>query len=873
MLRFKLKKSLLFFFLMLIGAQSSVFAQILDPVKWETSVEMDGAEAILVMKAKIDKGWHLYSQNLPSDEGPVATSFFFNESGDYDTKGKVKESKSVTHYDPNFEMDLNYFEGTATFKQKITIKSASDFTVSGYVNYMVCDEGRCLPPKDVDLEFSVKGVSGVKTGDAGDSGDDEEAVDADDEGEASAAEGDASAGDGHGAGNGAAASGGILEPVKWSYAVENAGNGLYEFTMTATVDEGWHVYSQTLESLDGPVPTAVVFPELPEGVTLDGPASESGELHKEYDPNFEMELSYYSHEMKMTQRFKVEGTELPKIEGFLEFMTCDAGRCLPPKIIDLYVDLSTMKAGDVSELDAGNTAATDTSVIATSDCEPVGDACCAKTFQGGEELEVSYWSLMVEAFLFGLISLLTPCVFPMIPMTVSFFMKDGEKASGKGIGQALFYGISIILIYTAAGTLVAVLFGADFANWLATHWLPNTLFFLIFILFAASFFGMFEITLPSWLVNKSDAQVDKGGWLGPFFMAFTLVLVSFSCTGPIVGSLLIKAATSEGFMAPMLGMFAFSLAFALPFTLFAVFPKWLNSLPQSGGWLNSVKVVLGFIEVALGLKFLSVADQTYHWGILDREVYLALWIVVFSLMGAYLLGKLKFSHDSDMPYIKVPRLFMAICTLSFVVYLIPGMWGAPLKALSGYLPPMASHDFDLVSEIRGDHGGGGPCGDAKYSDFLHLPHGLQGYFDFDEAIACAREQQKPLFIDFTGHGCVNCREMEANVWSDDRVLKMLKEDFVVVAIYVDDKTELPEEEWYDSKFDGKTKKTIGAQNLDFQMCSFNANAQPLYCLLDNDENLLAPKRGYDLDADAFVEFLEGAKKLFDQRSVAQQLAD
>ncbi|MDX5436724.1 MAG: thioredoxin family protein, partial [Pontibacter sp.] len=362
--------------------------------------------------------------------------------------------------------------------------------------------------------------------------------------------------------------------------------------------------------------------------------------------------------------------------------------------------------------------------------------------------------------------------------------------------------------------------------------------FLIFLVFAMSFFGMFEITLPSSWLTKVDSKADQGGWLGVFFMAFTLALVSFSCTGPIVGSILVASAGGET-LRPIVGMFGFSLAFALPFTLFAVFPSWLSGLPKSGGWLNSVKVVLGFIELALALKFLSVADQVYHWGILDREVYLALWIVIFTLMGFYLLGKLKFSHDSDLKYISVPRLFFAIVTFGFVVYLIPGLFGAPLKALSGYLPPQTTQDFDLNNLARVGSGGATAmvaantnenCEPPKYGDFLHLPHGLQGYFDLEQAKKCAEAQGKPIFIDFTGHGCVNCREMEAIVLSDPYVLKRVCEEYVIAAMYVDDKTELPEGDWYTSSYDGKEKTTIGKKYADYQITKFNVNAQPYYVL-------------------------------------------
>jgi len=434
------------------------------------------------------------------------------------------------------------------------------------------------------------------------------------------------------------------------------------------------------------------------------------------------------------------------------------------------------------------------------------------------------------------------------------------KSKVKAKFEALFYGFSIVFIYTVVGTVVAFTFGPSFANFLSTHWLPNIFFFLIFLVFAASFFGMFEIMLPSWLVNKADSQVDKGGIWGPFFMAFTLVLVSFSCTGPIVGAVLVQSAGGE-FLKPIVGMLGFSLAFALPFTLFAFFPSWLSNLPKSGGWLNTVKVVLGFIELALGLKFLSMADLTYHWHILDREVFLAFWIVIFFLLGVYLLGKLKFAHDDELKYVSVPRLILAICTFAFVAYMIPGLWGAPLRALSGYIPPMTTQDFDINQIARENNMGSTQtaenelCDVPKYSEFLHLPYGLKGYFDWDQALACAKSQNKPIFIDFTGHGCANCRKMEENVWDDPRVLSRLKQDYIVVSLYVDDKTELPENEWITTP-EGKVKKTLGAKYSYIQETRFKANSQPHYIILDTDGKQLNNPRFFDLDKDKFVEFLD-----------------
>ena len=475
----------------------------------------------------------------------------------------------------------------------------------------------------------------------------------------------------------------------------------------------------------------------------------------------------------------------------------------------------------------------------------------------GNEKGGSLWGLILEAVLWGFLMLLTPCVFPMVPMTVSFFLK--QESGGRF--KALMYGVFIVLLYTVP---ICIIIGltwllggetvtADIFNWLSTHWLPNILFFIIFMVFAASFFGAFEITLPSSWTTKADAKSGQDGLLGVFFLALTLVLVSFSCTGPIVGTVLIKSTQGE-FWTPMVTMLAFSIAFALPFALLALFPSALKKLPKSGGWLNSVKVVLGFIEVALGLKFLSVADQTYHWHLLDREVYLAIWIVCFSLLGVYLLGKIRFKHDSPLEYISVGRLALVIADFAFVVYLIPGMWGAPLKALSGYLPPLETQDFVLgsapvttpviLSEAQNLTG-----------SEVSLPHGLTGYSNLEDGIAAAKEQGKKVFVDITGHGCVNCREMEARVWSDPRVLQRLRDNYVIVSLYVDDKTKLPESQWVTTDT-GKVLKDVGRVNSYLVLERFGVNAQPNYFLLDGEGAILAGPRGYNLDTDAFVKFLD-----------------
>ncbi|MCB2221243.1 MAG: thioredoxin family protein [Bacteroidetes bacterium] len=688
----------------------------------------------------------------------------------------------------------------------------------------------------------------------------------------------------------------ILEPVKWSYEKKQLDDNKYELSFTATIDNHWHLYSQNVPE-GGPEKTSFYFYDLggfeladktikiieEESYVEEGdidyiiPFTEPDGL-EENDPNFGMIVKYFEHEAKFTREIMLTTQEPLRITGYIYFMCCDDSKCLPPAEIEFEFLFNGAKAGETTAV--GKEQQGSLIDVETLDIqgETVSlDDSSEETTIGSEEetgvVVVSMWDVIIEAILWGFVALFTPCVFPMIPMTITFFMKGGQNKR-RGRIQAAAYGSSIVLLYTvpiAVIILITYFVGgktvtADIFNWLATHWIPNILFFLIFMIFAASFLGMFEIVLPSWMVSKADSKADSGGLAGAFFMAVTLVLVSFSCTGPLVGSVLVKSAQGEIF-EPIFAMLAFSIAFALPFTLFAFFPSWLQRLPKSGGWLNSVKVVLGFIEIALGLKFLSVADQTYHWGILDREVYLALWIVTFSLLGLYLLGKLKFRHDSEMSYLPVPRLGLAIIALSFVVYLIPGMWGAPLKALSGYLPPQQTHDFDINAIIRQNaqmiSASGGSrddifeiCEKPKFGDFLHLPHGLEGYFDYEQALACAKKVNKPIFIDFTGHGCVNCREMEANVWSDPRVLKRLREDYIVTALYVDDKTKLPESEWVVSDYDGKTKKSVGKKYADFQISHFNVNAQPYYVLLDHEGRLLNKPRAYDLDVDEFVEFLD-----------------
>ena len=629
----------------------------------------------------------------------------------------------------------------------------------------------------------------------------------------------------------------LFDPVSWSTSVEQVGDGEYRIDFKATIEQGWHLYDLGPYE-GGPLATTFTFDPIV-GYELVGEVEANRESVRQMDEIFEMEIGHYEGEVVFSQR--VKAPQGATVQCSVEWQAC-SDQCVN---------------GDKDfSIKVGNPAA-----AAEVDIEQsVADANAVT--KGG-----SIWSFILSAIGWALIALLTPCVFPMIPMTVSFFLK-GSGSVARGRFRALMYGLFIVVLYTvpiAVIILLTWLLGgdavtADIFNWLSTHWLPNILFFVVFMVFAASFFGAFEIVLPEKLVNNSDAKADKGGLVGIFFMALTLVLVSFSCTGPIIGSALIQSTSGEVW-TPILTMLAFSVVFALPFTLFALFPSWLKQLPKSGGWLNSVKVVLGFVELALGLKFLSVADQTYHWGLLDREVYLALWIAIFSLLGLYLLGKIKFKHDSDMPYLSVTRLVLAIVAFSFVVYMLPGMWGAPLKALSGYLPPIQTQDFVMGSGSAVAAEAATPTSGVKYGDVLELPHDLDGFFDLEEAEAYAKQVGKPLFIDFTGHGCVNCREMEARVWSDPRVLDILRNEYVIVALYADDKLKVDEADWVTTDA-GKVLKTLGKINSYYALKTYGVNAQPYYVLQGNEGTPMVTPRGYDLDVQGFIDFLQSGVEAY-----------
>ena len=631
--------------------------------------------------------------------------------------------------------------------------------------------------------------------------------------------------------------------VSWSYDVQPADDNIVKVVFTGKIAIGYHTYTLA----DDLAPTEVF------DVVLEG-AEEASKLYESLESRLIEGHQAYEGKIQLVQELKLTSGK-GSYSGTIYTSSCKQGQCRS-EYYDFNIELSAPEAVAAPVHTVQNQ----------------GDSTQASS---GADSGNSIWSLILEAILWGFAMLLTPCVFPMVPMTVSFFMK-GSGTPAQGRFKASMYGLFIVLLYTVPISVIILLtrliggdaVTADIFNWLATHWLPNIIFFLVFMAFAASFFGAFEITLPSKWTNAADKNSDKKGLGGIFFLALTLVLVSFSCTGPIVGTVLIKSTQGE-FWAPMVTMLAFSVAFALPFTLLAFFPSLLKKFKKSGGnWLSSVKVVLGFIEVALGLKFLSTADQTYHWGILDREVYLAIWIVVFSLMGFYLLGKIRFKDEEKVEHIGVTRLALAIGVFSFVVYLIPGMWGAPLKALSGYLPPITTQDFVLS-------GGAAPTATLTPSQSaesssanrygLELPLGLSGYFTLDEGLEAAKKAGKPLFVDVTGHGCVNCREMEARVWSDPRVLKILSEDYVIVALYNDDKQKLDEKDYVTDAQSGKVYKDLGRANSYLARTLWGVNAQPNYILLSPEGEQLVPVRGYDLSVDGFIAFLQSGLDAFRSR--------
>lgn len=802
------RKSILML-LLSIAITVSAFSQILDPIHWSFDTKKLGKNKYeLIFKANIDQGWHLYSQDVKPDDpekpSPIPTSFNFEKNSAFQKLGKVAEKSKVhKEWDPEFKIDLKFFSNEAIFSQKVKLVKPID-DIKGWLEFMCCDDKQCLPPKDIDFSFKVKY---------------EELSDNNNEATAAvqAADTDAATHE--------SSKPQILDPVHWTYEFKSLDEGEAELIFTANIDNNWHLYSAYLEE-GGPKPTSFIFDDN-ESIELMGKIEEKSEVEEVFDSIFEIKVRFFSNKAVFSQKIKFKG-DINEIKGVIEYMTCDDKQCVPnEKEFSIII-------GDEEQLALDKTE------------------------------DESLWGFFILAISIGFLGVITPCVYPMIPMTVTFFMGGSQKKS-KGRTQGIFYGVSIIFIYTVIGLIISATLGPDAINVLISHWLPNIIFFLLFLTFAASFFGMFEIVLPNKLVNRADKQSDKGGYLGTFFMALTLVLVSFSCTAPFVLGLLIEA--SQGaVLKPVIGMLGFSLAFALPFTFLAFFPALLSKMPKSGGWMNTVKVVLAFIILAFGMKYLAAADTAYHRGLLPRDLFIAIWIVIFTLMGFYLLGKIKFAHDSDVKHISVPRLLLIIATFSFVVYLIPGLFGAPLKAIGAFLPPESSHTFNLKTIISENSGkkmtsssanepDQGLCDVPKYSDFLHLQHGLKGYFNYEQGLLCAKEQNKPIFLSFMGHFCTNCHDMEAKVWSDPQVLKLLNEEFVIIALFVDDPTKLPESEWITAKYDGKVKKTIGRKYWALQIDKFNTNGQPYYVLMDNDEQSLLSPYKYNTNIQKFIDFL------------------
>ena len=658
------------------------------------------------------------------------------------------------------------------------------------------------------------------------------------------------------------------DPAVWKFSLEDKGDGEIELIANVAIEQGWYIYGTEIPD-GGPYPTSLSIDKVEGAVAIGGFEPRDSKLNSGYDAIFEMTIGSYENAAKFVQRFKVTDKAKFALEGDIRSQACNGLECTPPLPVDFAFKSSDLPATVVATSapstsasdDAVATEADDDESVETSDMmmtplsvsseptdissnklwTPVIDELQEYGLKGSIKGK-SLWWVFIAGFLGGFIALLTPCVWPLIPMTVSFFLKRNKANRKKAISDAILYGVSIIVIYVLLGLTITGIFGASALNDLSTSAVFNILFFALLVFFAISFFGAFDLVLPASWTNKMDARADSAtGILSIFFMAFTLALVSFSCTGPIIGTLLVEAATSGSMIAPALGMFGFALALSIPFSFFAIFPSFLESMPKSGGWLNSVKVVLGFLELALALKFLSVADLAYGWGILDRETFLVLWIVIFAMLGFYLLGKLKMAHDSDLPFVSVPRLFMSIISLSFALYMVPGLWGAPLKAISAFAPPMYTQDFNLYDGAV----------DAKS-------------LDYETGMAIAKQQNKPVLIDFSGYGCVNCRKMEASVWTDPRVKSLIDDEYVLITLMVDDKTRLPE--IIEVKESGRTSKlkTIGDKWSYLQRHKFGSNSQPFYVVLDADGMPLSPSYAFDENPDNYVEFLQRGISVFNQ---------
>lgn len=793
-------------------------AQIYNPVKWSFDHETNGDEATLMFTATIEKGWHVYATKLESDMGPIPTAFEFLSLEGAALDGEIVEPKPHKEYDPNFEMELSWFETKVTFKQKVKLTNPKAM-VKGELTYMVCDATKCLPPEYVEFSFDLTSTVNSKNAEM-----ETGAIAPMESSEPEEPE--------------------IFNPVHWVFEVEHKENDIVTISATATIDEHWHVYSKDLPSEDGPIATE--FNVLSGSFEAVGELREKGVLINEYDPNFMMDLSYYAGTMTLEQDIKITGDEI--VEGEVYYMTCDAERCLPPESAVFKYDPVAKALIVTAEVEASDVPETQTTLkIAGIDLENPANNCGDE--HSSDDADGGFLTIFLLGFLGGLVALLTPCVFPMIPLTVSFFTKGSENKA-KGTMNAFLYGLSIFLIYVILSLPFHFLDSLDpeILNTISTNVWLNVAFFVIFVAFALSFFGYYELTLPSGVANKVDSASSLGGLLGIFFMALTLAIVSFSCTGPILGSLLAGSLTSDGgAMQLSMGMAGFGLALALPFGLFAAFPGWLNSLPRSGSWLNNVKVVLGFLELALAVKFLSNADLVEHWGLLKREIFFGLWIVIGIGLVLYLFGILKFPHDNPNEKIGMGRKALGVVTAAFVIYLLPGLTNtkyANLQLLSGFPPPLFYSVYEKDSEC---------------------PLDIQCFKDYETGLAYAKEHNKPIMIDFTGWACVNCRRMEENVWVKPEIFDRLNDDFVLISLYVDDRKELPAEEQFEYiTSDGRKKKikTVGNKWATLQTETFKNNSQPYYAIISPDEKLLNVPVGYTPDVSEYREFLDCGLEAF-----------
>lgn len=823
-------------FLLCIGSFHALFSQILEPVKWSFSAnKISGTEYDLLFTANIQDNWYVYSQYLEGDDGPVPTTFTYEKSGAYQLVGKSKEISDHRKegFDPIFKMKVIKFSHKLVISQRVKVSDPSK-PIKGYLNFMTCDNTTCLPPTDVNFAIVPGGKQADKS--------------------APAKVGDATGGSP--AASPDAKKSGILDPVSWAYEVKKISDKEFDLIFKAKIEKNWHIYSQYLSNDDGPVKTSFNL-NADANVKLLGKNKEDTRNRKEaYDKNFDMQLVFFENEATFTQRVQVRDATKP-VKGYLEFMVCDDSRCLPPKQVDFEFNLA--KGSGIAPvavapvIDTASQVAPGAATASADDptsyaFDHGNDKTTCETVAAPDEESAGLFWIFLLGFGGGLIALLTPCVFPMVPITVGFFTKSSTNKA-KGLRNAIIYALSIIVIYVSIGILVTAVFGADALNLLSTNAWFNIFFCLLFVAFAISFFGYYEITLPSAWVNKSDQAADRGGLIGIFFMAFTLSLVSFSCTGPIIGTLLVETATGGSGNAPTLlghiplrpivGMFGFSMALGLPFGLFAAFPAWLHALPKSGGWMETVKVTLGFVELALAMKFLSVADLTMGWNIMPYELFLAIWVLCALGLAMYYFKFIKFPHDDPRAKRKLSNYVLGAIAVGLAIYFGAGFRYSPISEtfitpnlLSGIAPP-PGHSYIYPKDC---------------------PQNLECFHDFEAGLAFAKKVQKPILLDFTGYGCVNCRRMEDNVWSQPGVIELIRDKYVLISLYVDDRKALDKP--YISKYDNGVKRTVGNKWAEFEARHFNRNSQPYYVLLNDELKVLNAPKAYTPDIKEYQAFLQ-----------------